>query len=51
MEGRGRRRKQLPNDLKEKRVYCKLKEAVLDFTWWRTRFGSGCASDVRQNTE
>jgi hypothetical protein len=40
MKGRrGRRRKQLLDDLKEKRRYCKLKEEVLDRTLWRTRFG------------
>jgi hypothetical protein len=35
---RGRRRKQLLDDLKEKRRYCKLKEEALDRTLWRTRF-------------
>jgi hypothetical protein len=40
-ERRGRRRKQLPNDLKEKRGYWKLKEEALDGTLWRTRFGRG----------
>jgi hypothetical protein len=37
----GRRRKQLLDDLKEKRGYCTLKEEVLDHTVWRTRFGRG----------
>ena len=36
---RGRRRKQLLDDLKEKRGYCKLKEEALDRTVWRTGFG------------
>jgi hypothetical protein len=36
---RGRRRKQLLDDLKEKRRYWKLKEEALDRTLWRTRFG------------
>jgi hypothetical protein len=36
---RGRRRKQLPGDLKEKRGYWKLKEEALDCTVRRTRFG------------
>jgi hypothetical protein len=33
---RGRRRKQLLDDLKEKRRYRKLKEEALDCTVWRT---------------
>jgi hypothetical protein len=37
---RGRRRKQLLDDLKEKRGYWKLKEEALDRTVWRTRFGT-----------
>jgi hypothetical protein len=48
---RGRRGKQLLDDLKEKRRYCKLKEEALDRTMWRTRFGSGYGSLVRQTTE
>jgi hypothetical protein len=48
---RGRRRKQLLDDLKEKRRYWKLKEEVLDRTVWRTRFGRGCRPVVRQTTE
>ena len=36
---RGRRRKQLLDDLKEKRGYCKTKEEALDGTLQRTRFG------------
>jgi hypothetical protein len=38
---RGRRRKQLLDDLKENRRYCKLKEEALDRTLWSTRFGIG----------
>jgi hypothetical protein len=45
---RGRRRKKLLDDLKEKRRYWKLKEEALDRTLWRTRFGRGI---VRQTTE
>jgi len=45
---RGRRRKQLVDDLKEKRIYCKLKEEALDRTLRRTGFGSGCGPVVRQ---
>jgi hypothetical protein len=38
---RERRREQLPDDLKEKRGYWKLKEEALDHTPLRTRFGGG----------
>jgi hypothetical protein len=48
---RGRRRKQLLNDLKEKRIYWKLKEEPLDRTLWRTRFGRGYGPVVRQTAE
>jgi hypothetical protein len=48
---RGRKRKQLLDDLKEKRRYWKLKEEVLDRTVWRTRFGSGYGPVVRQTAE
>jgi hypothetical protein len=55
LEGRiemtGRRRKQLLDDLKEKRRYWKLKEEALDRTLWRTRFGRGYGPVVRQTTE
>jgi hypothetical protein len=50
-ERRGRRRKQLLDDLKGKRGYWKLKEETLGRTVWRTRFGRGCGSVVRQTTE
>jgi hypothetical protein len=36
---RGIRRKQLLDDLKEKRIYWQLKEEAVDRTLWRTRFG------------
>jgi len=39
MERHGRRRKQLPNNLKETRSW-KLKEKALDRTFWKTHFGS-----------
>ena len=40
MKGRRRRRRrQLPDELKEKRIYGKFKEEALDRTLWRTRFG------------
>jgi hypothetical protein len=48
---RGRRRKQLLDDLTEKRRYCKLKEEALDHTLWRTRFGRGYGPVVRQTAE
>jgi hypothetical protein len=48
---RGRRRKQLLDDLTEKRRYWKLKEEALDRTLWRTRFGRGYGPVVRQTTK
>jgi hypothetical protein len=48
---RGRRRKQLLDDLKEKRRYKELKGEALDRTLWRTRFGRGYVPVVRQTTE
>jgi hypothetical protein len=48
---RGRRCKQLLDDLKEKRRYWKLKEEALDRTLWRTRFGRGYELVVRQTAE
>jgi hypothetical protein len=44
---RGRRRKQLLDDLKEARRYWKLEEAQ-DRTLWRTQFGRGCGPFIRQ---
>ena len=41
MGRRGRRRKQLLDNLKEKRRYWNLKEEAPDRTVWRTRFGRG----------
>jgi hypothetical protein len=52
MKGRqGRRRKQLLDNLKEKRRYWKLKEEALDRTLWRARFGRGYGPVVRQTIE
>jgi hypothetical protein len=48
---RGRRCKQLLDDLKEKRRYWILKEEALDRTLWRTRFGRGYGPIVRQTSE
>ena len=38
---RGRRRKKLLDDLKDRRGYCQLKEEALNRTMWRNRFGRG----------
>jgi hypothetical protein len=48
---RGRRCKQLLDDIKEKRRYWKFKNEALDRTLWRTRFGRGYVPVVRQTTE
>ena len=48
---RGRRRRKLPDDLKERRGYCQLKEEALDRTMWRARFGRGFGPVVRQTTK
>jgi len=38
---RGRRRRQLLGDFKERRGYWKLREEAINYTVWRTRFGRG----------
>ena len=48
---RGRRRKKLLDDLKDRRGYSYLKEEALDRTMWRNRFGGGFGPVVIQNTE
>ena len=48
---RGRRRKKLLDDLKDRRGYSHLKEEALDRTMWRYRFGGGIGPVFRQNTE
>jgi len=48
---RGRKRKKLLDDLKNRRGYSHLKEEALDRTMWRHRFGGGLGLVVRQNTE
>jgi hypothetical protein len=48
---RGRRRKELLDDLKDRRGYSHLKEETLDRTMWRNLFGGGFEPAVRQNTE
>jgi len=49
--GRGRRRKQLLNDLKEKRSYRGLKEEALDRSLLRTRCGKGYGLVARETVE
>ena len=48
---RGRRRKKLLDDLKDRIGYSHLKEEALDRTMWRNRFRGGFGPVVRQNTE
>jgi len=48
---RGRRRKKLLDDLKDRRGYSHLKDEALHRTIWRHRFGGGFGPVVRQNTE
>jgi hypothetical protein len=48
---RGRRRRMLLDDLKDRRGYSHLKEEALDLSMWRNRFGGGFEPVVRQNTE
>ena len=48
---RGRRRKKLLDDLKDRRGYSHLQEEALDRTMWRNRFRGGFGHAVRQNTE
>jgi hypothetical protein len=48
---RGRRRRKLLDDRKERRGYSHLKEEALDRTMWRAGFGRGFGPVVRQTTE
>jgi hypothetical protein len=48
---RGRRRKKLLDDLRDRRGYFYLKEEALDRFKWRNRFGSGCGPVVWQITD
>ena len=48
---RGRRRRKLLDDLKDRRGYSHLKDEALDRTMWRNRFGGGFEPVVRQITE
>jgi len=47
---RGRRRRKLLDDRKERRGYSHLKEEALDRTMWRARFRRGFGPVVRQTT-
>jgi hypothetical protein len=46
---RGRRHKQLLDDLREKRKYWNLKEEALNCTRWKTCFGRGYRPVAREN--
>jgi hypothetical protein len=48
---RGRRRRKLLNDLKERRGYSHQKEETLDRTMWTARFGRGFGPVVRQTAK
>ena len=48
---RGRGRRKILDELKERRGYSHLKEEGLDRTIWRARFGGGFGSVVRQTTK
>ena len=48
---RGRGRRKLLDDLKERRGYSHLKEKALDRTMWRARFGRGFGPVVRQTAK
>jgi hypothetical protein len=48
---RGRRRRKLLDDLKERRGYTHPKEEAVDRTVWRARFGRGFGPDVRQTAK
>ena len=47
----GRRRRELLDDLKEKRGYSHLKEEARDRNMWRARFGRGFGLVVRKTTK
>ena len=48
---RGRRRRKLLDDFKERRGYSHLKEEALDRTMWTARFGRGFGPVVRQTAK
>ena len=47
---RGRRRRELLDDLKERGGYCNLKEEALDRTVWRAGFGDRSDRKTRKKT-
>jgi hypothetical protein len=47
----GRRRRELLDDLKERRGYSHLKEEALDRTMWRAGFGRDFGPVVRQTVK
>jgi hypothetical protein len=51
MGRRGRRCKELLDDLKERRVYWKLKEETLGCILWGTRFGRGSGPVIKQTID
>ena len=48
---RGRRRRKILDDLKERIGYPRLKKEALDRTIWRARFGRGFGPVVRKTTK
>jgi len=48
---RGRKRRKLQDDLKERRGYSQLKEEAIDRTVWRVGFGRGFGPVVRQTAK
>jgi len=48
---RGRRRRKLLDDLKERRGYCHLNEEAVDRTVWRASFGRGFGTAVRETAK
>ena len=48
---RGRRRRKLLDDLKDRRGYSHLKEEALYRTMWRNHFGGGFGPVIRRNAE
>jgi hypothetical protein len=48
---RGRRRRKLLDDIKDRIGYSQLKEEALDRIVWRNRFGRGVGPVIRQITK
>ena len=48
---RGRRRRKLLDDLKERTGYCHLKQEAVDRTVWRAGYGRGFVPVVRQTAK